>query len=122
MPSGRGAEAKPSHCAWHLGCFCMCGEVAERECALQGQGLAGDPQNDAKERHSCLAACSSPRGPRSEQAWGNDEKYPHIWNCSMQELQEAEGLRIWGCLTHCHREGKSLDIHLPCFIATDQQR
>jgi len=81
----RWAEAKPSHRAWHLGCSCVCREVAERECALQhplpprsptatGRGLAEAPQHDAKQRHLYWAACSSPQGPGSPQTWGNAEK------------------------------------------------
>lgn len=35
VPPGRWAEAKSSHCAWHLGCFCVCRQVAERERALK---------------------------------------------------------------------------------------
>lgn len=35
VPPGKWAEAKPSHCAWHLGYFCVCRQAAEKECALQ---------------------------------------------------------------------------------------
>lgn len=81
-----------------------------------GQGLAGAPQHDAKQRHSCWAAGSSPEGPGSQQTWGNDEKShpPRAASCGNHK---KPGPHVQGCLTHCHREGKSQAIHFLCFIA-----
>lgn len=76
------------------------------------QGLSEAPQHDGKQRHPCGAARSSLQGPGSQQAWG-DAKKSHPQGAVPCRNRKTPGPHVWGCMTHCHREGKSQAIHFP---------